>query len=55
MTVTRDHPRPRLGLHVVYDRHDLGFASMARDGVEFMLEVHGAGPGPALEAPPRHA
>ncbi|PZU95445.1 MAG: bleomycin resistance family protein [Chelatococcus sp.] len=64
MSVTRDHPRPRLvpelnvtdlgeslafwrdllGFHVVYDRPEQGFASIARDGVEFMLEVHGAGP-----------
>jgi catechol 2,3-dioxygenase-like lactoylglutathione lyase family enzyme len=36
--------RDILGFGILYDRPDQGFAAIARDGVEFMLEQHGAGP-----------
>ena len=36
--------RDLLGFRIVYDRPEQGFAAIERDGVEFMLEQHGAGP-----------
>jgi catechol 2,3-dioxygenase-like lactoylglutathione lyase family enzyme len=36
--------RDVLGFRVVYDRPEQCFAAIERDGVEFMLEQHGAGP-----------
>ncbi len=36
--------RDILQFEILYDRPEEGFARMVRDGVEFMLETHGAGP-----------
>ncbi len=40
--------RDLLGFRVVYDRPEQGFASIARDGVEFMLEEFDTGPAERL-------